>query len=225
MKTILRIGLLAALLGGASYGQRALLTHLQAGMLPAGHQIAPPATSIPKTLGDWHGEDERLGNPGATSNGSLRRNYFHAQTGQVATLYLTYSPAGERPEGAAEVAEAARGNGADRSIPRELEITPGVIASQACLISGTTHEWLFRWSYALPPRHEPKLDPLQTLHRRQRIASPHVTIDVFVPDNFATDPDAAREFVRLVDAAVRPLLGPQAVPADVRTAFNTLITN
>jgi hypothetical protein len=225
MKTVFRFALAAALLAGASYGQRALLNHLQAAALPAGHQLAPSIATLPKSIGAWHGENERLGAAADDATASFRRNYFHAATGQAATVYATYSPAGEQPSGAAEALAALVGGRFDAAVPREFEIAPGVAVSQVRIVRGATSQWLCRWSYRLPLRHQPQLDFVQTAYRRAHFGPPHLTIDLFVPDNFPTDADAVREFARLVDAAVRPLVGPDAERADVRARFHQLFFN
>lgn len=225
MKTLLRILLVAAILGGACYGQRALIAHVQASLLPPSHQIAPSPSALPKSLGAWRGEDETLGAAPAVAFGSLKRNYFHSATGEVATVYVTYSPAGAEPSGSREAAVAMARGTADAAVPPTFEIGPDAIAAQTCFVAGENKRWLFRWSFALPTLHEPQFDPVQTAYRRLRITPPHVTIEVFVPENYPTDPDAAREIVRHVDAAMRPIIGYDARPAGRRSTGLTLVSN
>jgi len=191
MKTFLRLCLPAVLLFAACYGQRGLTQHLRAAMLPPGHQFKPALTKLPHTIGAWCGEDENLGIAPSATGDSLIRNYFHATTGDVATVCLTYSPTGQPPAGQA--------NGDAR--------------------------WVFRRFYALPILHEPRLDPLQTFYRRLRITPPHVTVEIFVPDNFPTDAEAASEFVRLVDAAMIPVIASVSPPPELRIDRIKLVSN
>jgi hypothetical protein len=213
MHFVYRVLFVAALIGAAWYGQRELSAHLEPARLPPAHQIAPAAALIPRSLGAWHGEDETIGNAAAASLGDLKRNYFHAATGQAATLYVTYTPAGLAPTGSVEAAAIAAAGMVDPGVPSTFELAPDVTAAQFRLASRPSGRWLFRWSYDLPLRHEPKLDRAQSLYRRLRRSPPHVTIEIFVPENDPTDPESVRELARLVDAAVRPILGAEGILA------------
>ena len=166
-----------------------------------------------------------MGTSPPASIGSLKRNYFHSATGEVATVYVTYSPAGERPAGNAELAAVMSRGTADASVPPKLELGPESAAAQIRVATGDNGRWLFRWSYALRTLHEPRFDPVQSVYRRLRITPPHVTIEVFVPENYPTDPESARELVRLVDAALQPILGTDARRADRSNNGLTLISN
>lgn len=208
MKLHYRFGLIAVVLGAAWYGERRLESHVNA--RPPEMSVSPPAlAALPNSLGAWRGEDERLGSaPLASHSGisgtHLQRNYFQAHSGQVATIYLRYTPLGTAPTFTADDLDAA---GAEPASAESAEPLRDDSANhESSEPSGRRGRWAFRRHFSLPIADDPRCDALQNMARRARTQAPTVTLEVFVPENFPTDPQAADEFVRLADSAVASLV-------------------
>lgn len=80
----------------------------------------------------------------------------------------------------------------------------------APVVAGPAETLTFHWYYALPTPADPRLDVVQKAYRRLHARPAYVAVDVVVPEHFPTDPAAAGELVRFVDAALRQLIGPDA---------------
>lgn len=208
MKLRYRFGLIAAVLGAAWYGERRLESHVSA--RPPELRISPPAlTALPNSLGAWRGEDERLGAaslaPSADAdNSQLQRNYFQAHTGQVATVHLRYTPPGESPTFTADDFAPVAAE------PASTEAAEPFRGDSANAGSSPRGRWAFRRHFSLPIADDPRCDALQNMARRTRTQAPTLTLEVFVPENFPTDPQAADEFVRLAESAVASLVAAEA---------------
>jgi hypothetical protein len=77
-------------------------------------------------------------------------------------------------------------------------------------------QWVFYWHYTLLPPKSDKLSDLQFLYQRLHKRPSSITLEVFAPENTTEDVENAREFVRLMDAAIQPHLGPTAVRGSER---------
>jgi hypothetical protein len=72
-------------------------------------------------------------------------------------------------------------------------------------------QWVFYWHYTLePPPPKRPLNRFQKLYQRLRRRPSSVTIEVFAPENSSNSAELARQFVRLVDQALRQHMGPTA---------------
>jgi hypothetical protein len=89
-------------------------------------------------------------------------------------------------------------------------IAAGGAEAPAPLVAGPAETTTFCWYYALPVPDDSRFDLLERAYRRLRLRPAYVAVDVAVPAGDATDPAAAVELVRFLDAAVRQLLGPAA---------------
>jgi len=72
-------------------------------------------------------------------------------------------------------------------------------------------QWVFYWHYTLPPPDNSELHPWQRIYQRLRHRPSSITVEVFAPENSPSDVEFARQFVRLVDAALRAHVGPTAI--------------
>ena len=72
------------------------------------------------------------------------------------------------------------------------------------------YQFVYYWYYTLPEPSDPGLSEIQRLYQQLRRRPASVTIQVFAPDRAVEDATVSREFVKLVDAALQPLLGPGA---------------
>jgi hypothetical protein len=89
-------------------------------------------------------------------------------------------------------------------------VAAGAASAPKPLVAGPAEPLTFHWYYALPSPDDSQFDLLERAYRRVRSRPVYVAVDVAVPEHDASDPAAAVELVRFVDAAVRQLLGPAA---------------
>jgi hypothetical protein len=78
-------------------------------------------------------------------------------------------------------------------------------------------EWVFYWHYTLPVRLDPRLGTLQRTYQRSRCQASSVTLEVFAPSRTPEDLQAAQQFVRELDTAIRQHVGSQAVRGSERS--------
>jgi len=224
MKIRYRFALIAVVLGGSWYGERRLESHLSG--CPPEIRVTPPAlVSLPKSLGAWQGEDEGLGDSPLErdrrqADEHLSRNYFRSNTGQVATVHLRFFSTGTLPPPAAEELAAVRID-SSASEPFGDDQANGELRGRA----GMRGRWVYRRQFPLPIADDPHCDALQNMARRARSPAPTVTLEIFVPENFPTDPQATEEFVRLVDSAVESLLAVDTAGVDRAPIIAALFSN
>jgi len=70
--------------------------------------------------------------------------------------------------------------------------------------------WVFYWHYTLLPAKAAQLTDLQRFYQRLHRRPSSATLEVFARENNDDDVEYAREFVKLVDAAVQAEVGSTA---------------
>lgn len=134
----------------------------------------------------------------------VNRTYIHEASGQSIHLWMAYSMKGADRGHHPEVCMAVAGQPEDTSVRQTLAL-PGHVEPVQQYRFGVPgqRQWVFYWHYTLPTAEPPNLDAWQRLRRRlvQRQAS--ITIEVFAPEYKAEDAELARDFVRLIDAALQ----------------------
>jgi len=204
--------LLATLILATGLGTQAAL---EAHFAPV--ESAPPGvlarslSELPLALGNWRGEELPVEEKIQIGDEHLRRNYRHAETGQVVSLWMVYSATGEDRGHHPEVCMAVAGQPEDRSA-RTICQLPGqsAPAQQYKFGVGSQSQWVFYWHYTLPSEGEGAWTPWQQLYRRLRQRPASVTVEVFAPCVIDEQANAARDFVQLVDAAVQAHVGSRA---------------
>jgi len=213
MKPLSRMILVAVVLALGLVGQLALRAHVQsAGALPVG-QLSQPLTALPLELGPWRGQDQPIENNDLLyADEHQQRVYYHTNRQQALTLWIVYSGQGADRGHHPEVCMAVAGKPEDPAARKTLDL-PGREAPVQQYRFGRPgdYQWVYYWHYTLPvPAHD-QLSGIQKFYRslRQRPAS--VTVEVFAPETSPDDPQYLGEFVQLVDAAMQPLVGSDAV--------------
>ncbi len=77
-------------------------------------------------------------------------------------------------------------------------------------------QWVYYWYYRLSGKTEGELDVLQRFHLRMHHRPSSATLQVFAPSRTKEAADGARQFVRLVDAAIQSHVGKTAVRGNRR---------
>lgn len=224
MKLSSRAGLLIAFMAVAVVGQRALWAHLQVAAPPASIPLQKPLAELPMQFGDWQGHDEPITDQRSQyADEHLQRLYVHGKTGQVVSVWLVYSGTGADRGHHPEVCLAVAGQTEDPTVRAILD-APGHVQpiQQYRFLAGSRGQWVFYWHYTLPPPHDAQLDALQDAYRRIRTRAASLTLEVFAPESSANDVEAARQFVRALDAAVQEHVGADAVRGSQRAPVTVM---
>ncbi len=202
----------AALLVATGLTAHGLLArHLEAGGKGQPGSLVRPLADLPLVLEQWRGEEQPVEENLRYADEHVRRMYVHAASGQSVLLWLAYSRVGSDRGHHPEVCMAVAGQPEDTSVRQTLPLPGhGEPVQQYRFGVPGQRQWVFYWHYALPSIEPPRLDALQRLRRRLVEREASVTIEVFAAENAAEDAELAREFVRLVDAALQAHLPPNA---------------
>ncbi|MEX1098723.1 MAG: exosortase-associated EpsI family protein [Planctomycetales bacterium] len=206
---VLRTGVVAVLLAAAGAGQYALLEHLSAVEEVPPTPLAQPLAALPAALGPWSGEDKEIEEQLMIGDDRLSRVYVDGPRGQKVTLWMVYSGTGEDRQHHPEICMAVAGQPEDPGVRQTLAVPGDPHPVQQYRFGRTgKSQWVFYWHYTLPAAAAEgrELSAAQQLHRKLRRKTGSVTIEVFAPESAPTDVEGARDFVRLVDAAVRKLV-------------------
>jgi hypothetical protein len=130
---------------------------------------------------------------------------------------MVYSRSGVDRNHHPEVCMAVTGKPEDKTARQTCPVDgPGDPVQQYRFGRAGDRQWVFYWHYTIMPPPNESLTAVQRLYQRLRRRPSSVSIEVFAPENSAEDAESAREFVRLVDAAVRDVVGPTAVRSSQR---------
>jgi uncharacterized protein DUF3485 len=222
----LRVSLAALLLLGGWLSQSLLERHVTAaGPLPE-VPLAQPLAELPRTLGDWQGVDRPIGDPKLQiGDERLSRTYVHKTRGQQISLWIVYSKEGEDRGHHPEVCMAVAGRAEDPTERAELPLAGHAAPIQQYRF-GTPGQWtwVFYWHYTLMPAKAAQLSDLQRFYQRLHRRPSSATLEVFSEENTPDDVEFAREFVKLVDAAVQSQVGPTAVRGSQRKPVTIIRT-
>ncbi len=218
MVLLTRLIALGVLLASGLLAQLALRWHFEApGPLPR-VELAQPLAEFPAVLGgDWQGVDRPIDEESRYADDHLERQYYHRQSGQSLALWMVYARNGLDRGHHPEVCMAVAGKPEDETARQTCPVDgPGGPVQQYRFGRGTDRQWVFYWHYTLEPPPNENLSNLQHLYQRFRRRPSSVSIEVFAPENAAEDTERARDFVRLVDRAVRDIVGPTALRGSER---------
>ena len=193
-------------------GQGIVHAHVTAPGIPPAGALIQPLSALPRELAGWSGTDVRVDEDRHRyADQHVQRIYRDAAGRHSVMLWMAYSQEGldrgHHPEVCMAVAgqpedpggrDAVAVDGRDAPVQRFRFGYPG------------RHQWVYYWYYTLPSPGDPELSGIQQLYQGLRRRPASVTIQVFAPDRTADDGTVSRDFVKLVDAALQPLLGPGA---------------
>ena len=214
-----RLIMICSLLAAACAVQWSLWLHLEAPGQLQPVELLHPLAEFPLQLGAWRGverepdDDQKL-----YGDQYIQRYYIDAAREQSVALWLTYSAIGDDRNHHPEVCMVAAGKREDRAARQNCPVEgPGDPVEQYRFAGPAgDRQWVFYWHYTLPSPQQGEVGPWQQLYQRLRHRPSSVTVEVFAPDNSATDVELARQFVQLVDAALAKHVGPTAVRGSSR---------
>jgi hypothetical protein len=153
----------------------------------------------------------------------VRRVYHHKQRRQSVSLWIVYSRAGEDRGHHPEVCMRVAGLPEDPTERGTFDV-PGhrVPVQQYRFGMPGARQWVFYWYYTMPPPRGPEVTELQRFYQRLHRRPSSVTLEVFAPETSSDDGEYARQFVKLVDAAMQAHLGPTAVRGSQRLPVTVL---
>lgn len=218
MVLLTRLIVLGVMLSSGLVTQLALRRHFEApGPLPR-MELAKPLADFPFALGDdWQGIDRPIDEESRYADDHLERQFYHRKTGLNLALWMVYARNGLDRGHHPEVCMAVAGKPEDETARQTCPVDgPGDPVQQYRFGRGGDRQWVFYWHYTLEPPPNEDLTDLQRLYQRFRRRPSSLSIEVFAPENSDQDTEVAREFVRLVDHAVRDIVGPTALRGSER---------
>jgi hypothetical protein len=212
----IRVTIVIVFLSLGIAGQAALERHLAAaGPLPV-MPLAKPLAGFPTALGSWRGEDDPVTDARQLyADDHLQRTYWNGN--QVLSVWIAYSRDGKDRGHHPEVCMSVAGKAEDPSVRQTLEL-PGHAEPVQQYKFGAAGEsvWVFYWYYTLPAPLDDRFDPVQRSYQRLHARPASITLEVFAPERSVNDAAGAREFVRMLDAAVQDFVGPHAIRGSKR---------
>lgn len=222
---------LVVLLGSGLAAQVALSRHLEAVGSMAGLPLQQPLLAVPMTLGPWQGEDIAIENPEYLyADQHLQRVYRNAETGQAVRVWMAYSQSGTDRGHHPEVCMAVAGQPEDVSVRQQLAAAGHDQPIQQFKYGRSGEgQWIFYWYYTLLPAQDPAWDEIQRAYHKLRQRPASVTLEVFAGESNRGDTRAqavanVQAFVRMLDAATQPIVGPQATRGSDRLAVAVVPT-
>jgi hypothetical protein len=214
-----RLVVICSLLLAASALQWVLWYYLESPGQLQPVELLKPIKDFPINLEQWRGfarepdDDQKL-----YGDEYIQRYYMDPSREQAVALWLTYSRIGDDRNHHPEVCMVAAGKVEDRAVRQTCPVEGAGDPVEQYRFTGPAgdRQWVFYWHYTLPPPDEGQLHPLQRLYQRLRHRPSSITVEVFAPDNSPADVESARQFVRLVDAALREHVGPTAIRSSSR---------
>ena len=217
MRLEVRVLATLLLLAGVLAGQAALRVYLAPVQKAPATPLRRPLAELPLRLGDWTGAELPEDQPTRYADQHVRRAYRHAERNQRLTVWVAYSGVGADRVHHPEVCLAVAGQQEDRSVRQALSVPgPGGPIQQYKFRGLAGAQWVFYWHYTLPADQDDELHDLQRLYQRLQGRASSVTLEVFAPSRSDRDEAAAREFVGLLDAAIRQHVGPTATRGSQR---------
>lgn len=205
--------LVLLLLGGGIAGKYALSRHLDAAGAPTAVPLAQPLETLPMVIGPWQGRDVPIGDERYLyADQHLQRVYWHPGRNQSLSVWMAYSAVGADRGHHPEICMAVAGKTEDPSVRQQFSVPGGDQPIQQYRFGRPgDFQWVYYWYYTMPAEMDERLDALQLLHQRMQQRPASMTIEVFAPERASDDGNAARQFVALLDQAIKPLLPSQAV--------------
>jgi exosortase len=215
-----RLSLGVTCLGVALAAQVALLAYLRGETLPPFPELQQPLTSVPVSLGAWHGRDI----PASTLPSSARtyfdgaddrlyRDYVLGEgpsEGLACQLWAVHFRSGEDRQHHPLICYQVAGYAEDRSgwadVTVDGEASP---VKRFCFTRNGRRSYVFYWHYTLETPDE-ETSALRLLHQRRTRRLPSLTVEVTTTAQAPEQLAAAAGFVRQVARACRALLPPQA---------------
>lgn len=206
-----RIAVLVLLFSLAGLGQWKLLAHLGDAAEAPPTPLKQPLAALPLELESWSGVDREIEDEIRIGDDHLSREYVHGPRGQRLKLWMVYSKTGQDRNHHPEVCFAVAGQPEDMNFRQPIPIDGDAHPVQQYRFGRTGNaQWVFYWHYTLPTVSDGReLSSAQEVYRRLRQRTGSVTIEVFAPEMSPSDLEGAREFVRLVDAAIRRAIVPE----------------
>ncbi len=224
----LGLGVAMVCLGVTLAGQWGLGQYLTAGQMPTPPELENGVLkSFPVSVGAWSGESVS-----SARLPSSVRDYYNEADDQfcgnfsddgrlVCNLWMIHRRDGKDREHHPDICYKVIGSQPEAEGNKEI-----VVPDQAepirrlCYTDGRQKTYVFYWHYTLEPpaAAEAALSPLQRFHLRRTQRLPSVTVEVFTNAQSPQELDRAEQFVKAVDATLRPRLpstarlGSQALP-------------
>lgn len=219
VKLLPRAILLLLILGGSAVAQAAVYRHLEAAGPTPQLPLNKPLQALPKQIGDWVGVDQEITDPMALyGDEHLERAYYNEKLRQRLVLWMVYSHDGRDRQHHPEVCHAVIGMPEDPSVRQTVDVGPGAAIQQYRFGSPADAQWVFYWYYTLVPPADDTLTPLQQFYRGLSGRPASLTIEVFAPEQGENEGEHAREFAKLVDAAIQEhLVSPYGLRGSQRT--------
>jgi hypothetical protein len=212
VKSWRRWGCFVAALALALAGQSAWRRHVSAAATAPPVQLSQPLAALPLMLGQWVGQDEPILDPRHLyADQHLKRIYVNRKTQQVVSVWAAFSTVGSDRGHHPEACLAVAGQEEDRRVRTTLDLPgDGRPVQQYRFVAAGHAQWVFYWHYSLPRPTDDRVDFLQAAYRNVNTRTASVTLEVFTPEHGPQDVEGARDFVRLLDAAAQPIVGPGA---------------
>jgi len=204
--------LMGFVLTAAVCAQFLLDRHLEAVVSQPETPLKKPLAAYPRTLGPWTGKDVEIHEQeAAVGDEAVKRVFIDKSKRRRLTLWMVYSTIGADRSHHPEVCMAVAGQPEDRSARRSFAVPGHAEPIQQYRFGRTGRRMrVFYWYYTLPAGESQPLDGLQRQYRASHFRPSSVTVEVFAAET-ECDEAAAREFVKLVDAAIQAHVGKGAV--------------
>jgi hypothetical protein len=182
--------------------------------------LAGRLADVPMTLGLWRGADRPEAEMEGLYGDEKLKRFYHHPSGQTLALWASYSKLGEDRGHHPEVCMKTAGKNEDIPARRICPVDgPGDAVQQYRFVGPLgDSQWVFYWHYTLPSPENPDLTSAQLLYQRLRRRPSSMTVEVFAPEGVEANGELAREFVRLADAELRKVVGPDAIRGSERLA-------
>lgn len=207
------IGILVA----AAVSYLGLTVYLEAaGPLRTVH-LTQPLSNVPKTLGNWVGQDLSMENRSTYGDDHLFRRYTNPRTNQSVTLWMVYSTVGKDRGHHPEVCMMVAGKQEDTRVRQTFNVAGhDEPVQQFRFLDTHGSQWVFYWHYTLLPPENENISGIQRRYQRMHKRPSSLTIEVFAPERLQADGEGAREFVKLLDASLQDIVGGTAVRGSKR---------
>jgi len=221
------MGLVLALLVSAAAVQSAAIYTVAKHAPPVQMPLAAPLSQLPRQLGPWQGIDSPPPANVGWADQFVRRDYRHAQTGQVVVVWIVYSQSGADRAHHPEICMDVAGRVEDRRRRTALPLPGGPPIAEFVFSQpgDELHTWY--WHYALPEVQPAETNLLAQAYHRARRRRASVTAEAIASDSSPAGQSAARDLVARIDAALKPLFpagsqrGSQRLPVGVTAAHGT----
>ena len=211
MKLLKRFLIMMSLVLVGLIVQGVLFAHLSAARdIPPG-SLNGPLAEIPMRLGSWMGQDLPIEEKLKYADEHFQRGFINVENGQQLTLWMVFSQTGVDREHHPEICFQVAGQQEDANARTYVEVGERDAPVQQMRFGvENQHQLVYYWHYTLPRPEVEGLPSLQLEYQKLRRRSASVTMQVFAPEMSEHTAERAIEFVKLADAAMQPLVGPDA---------------